>query len=261
MSAEDNGSGRADRPFVVFISGITPAEIIYEPLLGVVGDEVRSYLKDLEVFAEDAAPEFTFDVEVEAIKRVADEARKESVHLVGLSAGATAALAFAVRYPERATSLALIEPPRTTDAGWTSEDAEYWEESDEVILLPPAERMGRFPRLVLAPGVEPPPRPSGSPPPWAIRRAVGMAPLGRALRALDLDTQRLRSFRKPVYLALGTLSNPVYRREEKRLKATLPDLEVEIYEGSHHLYAPHLAEPERFARALRQLWTRAATRA
>ncbi len=263
MQTEDKGNGRHNggRPFVVFVGAITPAEILYAPLLGVLGGEVRTHLKDLEVFVEEGAPsDYSLDAEVEGIKRVADEAGEGSIHLVGLSAGASAALFFAAKYPERASSLALIEPPRTANEGWSSEDAAYWAESEEVMALPPAERMGRFPRLVLGPGAEPPPRPSG-PPPWMVARTAGMAAMDRAFREYDLDPESLRGFRNPVYLALGSLSNPVFEREAKRLGGMLPNLEVEIYDGCHHLDAPHTAEPERFARALRGLWARAGTTA
>ncbi len=257
MATEENGG----TPFVVFVSGITPAEIIYAPLLGVIGDEIQAHLKELEVFAEETPPpDYSFAAEVEGIKRVADKSGEEKIHLVGLSAGASAALFFAAKYPERASSLALIEPPRIANEGWSSEDAAYWAESEEVMALPPAERMGRFPRLVLGPGAEPPPRPSG-PPPWMVARTAGMAAMDRAFREYDLDPESLCGFRNPVYLALGSLSNPVFEREAKRLRGMLPNLEVEVYEGRHHLDAPHTAEPERFARALRGLWTRAGTTA
>ncbi|CAN5671454.1 hypothetical protein BH20ACT10_BH20ACT10_13550 [soil metagenome] len=113
--------------------------------------------------------------------------------------------------------------------------------------LPPMERMGRLPR------------PDGPPPSWMMARAVGMSDLHFALRTLDLDPEHLRAFRSPVYFALGTLSHPAFEREAERMKRTLPNLEVEVYEGLHHLAAAQTSEPERFARALRKLWARAGT--
>ncbi|MGH3087412.1 MAG: alpha/beta fold hydrolase [Rubrobacteraceae bacterium] len=260
MRTETEGDGRADgdRPFVVFVGAITPAEMLYAPLLAVVGGEVRARLKDLEVFSEEGAPSgYSLDTEVEGIKRLADEAGEESVHLVGVSAGAVSSLVFAAKYPERAASLALVEPPRTTSEGWTSEDEAWWKEADEMMSLSPMERMGRFPRLTLGAGVEPPPRPDGPPPPWMMVRAVGMADLHRGLRTLDLDPDLLRAFRNPVYLALGTSSHPAFFREVERMKRALPNLEVEVYEGLHHLAVAQTSEPDRFARALRRTWARA----
>lgn len=259
MSAE----GRVDNhpagvlPFVLFISGVTPAQIIYGPLLGVVGDEVQVSLKDLEVFGGDTPPpDYGFDAEVEGIKRVADKAGQESAHLVGFSAGASAALAFAAKYPERAGSLALIEPPWIGNEGLTPEEAAFWAESDDAMSLPPPERMGRFFRMLLRPGVEPPARPPGPPPPWMANRPAGLKALNHYFRSHALDSESLHDFRNPVYMARGALSNPAWERIAERLSGMLPNIEVEVYEERHHLDPPHLAEPERFARALRKLWAR-----
>lgn len=259
MSAESRADKRSEDnlPFVLFISGVTPAEIIYGPLLGVIKDEVRVELKDLEVFAKDAPPpDYVFDMEVEGIKRVADEAGQESLHLVGLSAGASAALAFAAKYPERALSLALIEPPWIGNQEWTSEEAAFWAEGDEIMALAPAEQMGRFFRMQLRPGVKPPQRPPGPPPPWMANRPAGLKALHNYFRSHALDTESLRHFRGPVYFARGALSNPAWERIAERSSGMLPNIEVEVYEERHHLDAPHVAEPERFARALRGLWAR-----
>lgn len=266
MPAEDNGASYPGgvRPFVMFVpGGITPANITYGPLLGVMGSEVRAEVKELEVYAEDTpTPDYGLDTEVEGIKRLADKAGQESVHLVGYSAGASCALAFAARYPERARSLALIEPAWIGNEGRTPEEIAYWAESDLTMALPPAERLGRFLRSLLRPGVEPPARPPGPPPPWMSNRPAGLKALDQAFRAYDLDSQSLRGFRKPVYLALGSLSNPMkFEREAERLSGMLPNIEVEVYEGRHHLDPPHMVEPERFARALRKLWTQTSSQA
>lgn len=108
MKTENKGIGHPgnDRPCVVFMGAITPAEILYAPLLAEIGGEVHAHLKDLEVFAEGGEPSgYSLESEVEGIKRVADEAGEESVHLVGLSAGATSSLAFG-----REVSGAVREP-------------------------------------------------------------------------------------------------------------------------------------------------------
>ncbi len=162
MAAEDRGASYPGgvRPFVVFVSSVTPAKITYGPLLDAIGDEARAALKDLEVISGDAPPPgYEFDLEVGGIERVADEAGRGSVHLVGFSAGASAALAFAAKHPERAESLALIEPAWIGNEGWTPEEAAYWAEADAAMSLPPAERMGAFLRMLLRPGVQPSPRP------------------------------------------------------------------------------------------------------
>lgn len=89
------------------------------------------------------------------------------------------------------------------------------------------------------------------------KRPAGLEAMVRAFRRYDLDPERLRRFRKPVYLAVGGLSRPVERRKAERLADLFPDLQVEVYENRHHFDPPHRAEPARFARALRELWRRA----
>lgn len=261
MSAEDRGTSHpgGDHP-VVFVSSVTPARISYGPLLDAIGDEARVELKDLEVLARDAPPpDYKFDLEVEGIKRVADGAERESVHLVGFSAGASAALAFAAKYPERAKSLALVEPPWIGNEGWTPEETVFWAEGDAAMSLPPAERMGAFLRMLLRTGVQPPPPPPGPPPPWMAKWPDALKAMHWSFKACDLDMESLRSYRNPVYFALGSLSNPAWERMAERLGDALPNIEVEVYEDRHHLDAPHVAEPERFAQALRKLWRQTAS--
>ncbi len=260
-----NGLPGGVRPFVVFVAGvIRPAEISYAPLLGAIGGEVRAALKDLEVYAGGTTPppDYAFDTEVAGVERVAAEAERGSVvHLVGYSAGGAAALAFAARYPGRVGSLALIEPSWIGNEGRTPEEAAFWAQADGVMALPPAERLGGFLRLLLRPGVEPPPRPPGPPPPWMATRPAGVEALHRACEASRFDPEGLRGFRRPVYLALGALSIAYFHAVAQRLSGILPNAEVEIYEDRHHLDPPHMADPERFARALRELWGRTPSQA
>ena len=264
MAARDRGVGGlgGTRPFVVFVSSVTPAGISYGPLLSVIGDEVTAALKDLEVLAGDAPPpDYAFAAEVEGIRRVADEARQESVHLVGFSAGASAALAFAAKYPERVASLALVEPPFIGNKARTPEERAFWAAGDEAMANPPAERMGAFLRMLVRPGVQPPDRPPDPVPPWMLKQPAALGTLHRSFKSHDLDLESLHDFGEPVYLAVGSLSNPAWDRMAQRLGEALPSIEVEVYEGRHHLDPPHVAEPERFGRALRELWRRTAPQA
>lgn len=130
------------RPFVRFVSTVTPAEITYGPLLEAIGAGVRAELKELEVLARDVPPpDYDFGAEVKGIGRAVGGVGQEGVHLVGFSAGANAAPTFAARYPERAQSLALIEPPFVGDGNKTPEEDAFW--ADAAMALPPPERMER----------------------------------------------------------------------------------------------------------------------
>ena len=124
--------------------------------------------------------------------------------------------------------------------------------------LPPDQFMAGFVRLQLAPGVEPPPRPDGPPPPWMAKRPAGLRAFIKAFDAADLDTDALRAFERPVLFVLGGRSSPdYYARIADRLAAIFPDFTVETFPERHHFDPPHRIEPERLADSLLGLWQRA----
>ena len=244
-------------PVVLVPGGVMPAGLSYERLLNVIGDQVRAVAKDLEVYRSATPPDnYGLELEVEGIKRAADAAGFDTFHLVGYSAGGASSLAFAAQYPNRLRSLALIEPAWIGNDDWTPEDVADWAELDRVMALPDDERMRAFARWQMRPGLQPPQLqlPAGPPPSWMAQRPAGLEAVARAFKVYRLDRQRFRSFRRPVYYALGSLSRPSYERDAKTLAGLFPDFRLEVYEGRSHYDPPHRAEPERFARALRELW-------
>ncbi len=125
------------------------------------------------------------------------------------------------------------------------------------MALPPAELVPAFVRINLRPGVPPPPPPPGPAPEWMSNRPAGLKALMQAFKAFPLDLNRLRQFCGPVYLAIGSLTNAVEERKAQVLAGLFTDFRLEVYEGRHHFNPPQRAEPERFARALLELWQRA----
>jgi hypothetical protein len=80
----------------------------------------------------------------------------------------------------------------------------------------------------------------------------------RAFEAADMDLDALRAFDRPVWFALGGLSNPdLYAPMRDRLATVFPDFSAEAYAERHHFDPPHRAEPARVAAALRAHWARA----
>lgn len=138
----------AERPTVVLLpGGNSPANLSYGPLLAVLGQEITPLLKDLEVYAaETPPPNYCLGSEVEAVRRVTDEAGAPAVRLVGYSSGGAVALAFAARYPERLHSVALIEPACIGNGALTPAEVEDWVETERVMALLPAKRMAAFMR-------------------------------------------------------------------------------------------------------------------
>lgn len=133
-----------------------------------------------------------------------------------------------------------------------------WRELDRIMSLPPPEVMPAFMRAQLAPGVDPPAPPPGAPPPWMATRPAGLRALSEAFAADDLDPESLRRFRRPVYFALGALSNPdQYAKAAERLSRLFDDFTLEVFGERHHFDPPHRVEPDRLATSLHAHWARA----
>ena len=234
-----------------------PAEPAYSALLQILGERVDAVAKDLEVYSGDRPPpDYSLDLEVEGILRVADGHGFDRFHLVGYSGGGACSLAFAALHGERLLSLALLEP------AWAGNDRTPVEEAlmqrfRALEPLPPDEFMAGFVQLQLAPGVEPPPPPEGPLPPWMAKRPAGVRAFIDAFDNGNLDVVALRAFDRPVYFALGGRSNfDYFGRMADWLAAILPDFTLETFAERHHFDPPHRIEPERLAGSLLALWRR-----
>lgn len=236
-----------------------PADLAYGALLDALSDDVEAIAKDLEVYASpEPPPDYTLEHEIDGVLRTARDAGFDRFNLVGYSGGGASSLAFAVRYPERLSSLALIEPAWMGNEGLRQEEQAVWQELDRIMSLPPEQMMPAFVAVQLAPGVQPPPPPPGPPPPWMATRPAGLRAFVTAFRSSTLDLDRLRAFGRPVYFALGGRSNPdYYARMSERAREIFPDFTLEVFEERHHFDPPHRIEPERTARALEAHWARA----
>jgi hypothetical protein len=114
--------------------------------------------------------------------------------------------------------------------------------------------LSAFLQLQLAPGVDPPSRPPGSPPEWMASRPGGIDAFTGALFRYQHSPELLRAFGRPVYYSYGSLSHPRWSAMRDRLAGIFPDFSSERYEGFHHLETSHQRAPARVAAALRRLW-------
>jgi len=248
-------------PFrAIFLPGsVLPAELAYGGLIAALGTDADIAAKELEVYADAVPPsDYSLDSETAGVLREADGRGWDQFHLAGYSGGGAAALACAARHPDRLLSLALLEPAWAGSWGWSSAERALWTESERLQRLPPDQFMPAFVRLSLKPGVSPPPPPAGDPPPWMAKRPAGIRAFMETFSSYDLDREALRQFRRPVYYALGGLSNPdQYGEIAKRLDTVFSDFDLEVFEDRHHFDPPHRMEPERLADSLKALWQRA----
>ena len=245
---------------VILLPGaVLPVEPAYGALIAALGAGVDAVAKELEVYATPEPPEeYSLEVEIAGVLREADAHGWERFHLVGYSGGGAASLAFAASRPERLASLALLEPAWAGNWDLSPAEKALWLEFDRHEGLPDEQFMAAFMRLGLKPGVPLPAPPPADPPPWMVKRPAGIRAFERAFKRGDIERDALRSFDRPVYLALGALSNPdQYGEIAKRLSKVFPDFELEVFEERHHFDPPHRIEPERLANSLRTLWQRA----
>jgi len=241
---------------VIFLPGILmPAELRYRPLLDVLGPGVTARAKNLEVYSQQPASpgEYSIATELDGIDRLAAALGADRFHLYGHSGGGACCLAYVARSPERVLSLAVDEP-----ASDFSEDDRALIRALEVPLLTKTdeELMKGFVTTQLAPGVTPPPRPDGPPPPWMADRPRGIRAFVAALLSAEVDHDALAHFGAPVYYSHGSLSHPRWISIRDRLARIFPDFASEQYQDLHHLRTSHVAEPTRVAGRLRELWSR-----
>ena len=244
---------------ILLPGAVLPAEPAYGALIAALGEGVDAVAKDLEVYATPEPPEhYSLEVEIAGVLREADAHGWEQFHLVGYSGGGAASLAFAAARPERLASLALLEPAWAGNRDLSPAEKSLWPEYDRLEGLPFEQFMLAFMRIQLKPGVPLPTPPPEDPPPWMAKRPAGIRAFGRAFKRDDIDREALRRFDRPVYFALGGLSNPDQFGEiAKRLRGVFPDFELEEFEERHHFDPPHRIEPERLAKSLMTLWRRA----
>jgi pimeloyl-ACP methyl ester carboxylesterase len=246
---------------VMFLPGIVmPASDAYANLLAELGADVDAVVKDLEVYATDAPPpDYSLALEVDGILDVARARGWDRFHVVGYSGGGSVALALAALHPERLGSLALLEPAWA--GNWDDASPAHralWPEYTRLASLPPEESMPAFVRMQLRPGVQPPVPPPGPPPPWMAGRPAGIRAVIDAFLAHNLDRDALGRCDRPVYFALGGLSNPdQFREEAERLARVFADFELQVFPDRHHFDPPHRTEASAVAASLRRLWRRA----
>jgi pimeloyl-ACP methyl ester carboxylesterase len=194
---------------------------------------------------------YSIAVEAEAVRALAAEHGWASFHLVGFSAGATVALATALRFDNSVISLTLIEPAYIGDDAWSPAEAQWRARMTEVFSLPPDLHQQAFAEAMMPPGK---PVPSGV---SASRDVIERGRLleSQALRQLGWSSGDLRALPSPTLVVTGGRSAARFAAVGDRLCEVLPNCRAALFPERHHLSSPQRNEPERLATLLVELWS------
>jgi pimeloyl-ACP methyl ester carboxylesterase len=215
---------------------------------------VNVSLVELAVWGLDACARYDMDVEVAAVQALVDAAAVDRFHLFGFSAGGSVALATALAMPDRVLSVAVLEPASIGDDAWNPAEAAWQAELSRIRTLPADSCMPDFRRLLMRPGLEPPPsrRSSGA---WTSQAEK----LEDMLERPGFASSDLAAFRGPALIVIGGQSNPRWSLLADHLVDVMPDARVAVFPTLSHFTPPYREQPEAFEQLLLPFWTQASS--
>jgi pimeloyl-ACP methyl ester carboxylesterase len=260
LSYVDSGSG----PVVLFIHGILGSQRQWEHLVDSMDDDHRVLLPDLFGHGESAKPlgDYSLSAHAAAMRDLLDHLGIERVTLVGHSLGGGIAMQFSYLFPERVEHLVLVSSGglgREVNVMLRSATLPGAAQVLSVIASPRVltrvEALGRgASRLGWRPGADI----SAA---WRGFSALGDRESRRAFLAttravIDLGGQSISAHDHldgsqpvPTMVVWGSKDRMIPASHALSLEEALPDCRIEIFEGAGHF--PHLEDPDRFARVLR----------
>ncbi|MCB1590368.1 MAG: hypothetical protein KDI56_15765 [Xanthomonadales bacterium] len=163
--------------------------------------------------------------------------------LVGYSAGASLALLYALRRPERVNQLHLLEPPWLGNAPSQSPAVDLLQRLDgRFVQACASDFLPAFVRSLMADG-EHPSMPNNLPPAeWMRARPPRAVSLWRALRQHPLQVPQLRSLTIPLHLYQAGRSHPGFAAHTNCLQAAVPQARSHDWPDADHFDLPQWAE-------------------
>ena len=199
---------------------------------------------------------YTWQDEVDRLEQFLQRFDDERIFLLGMSGGATLALAYLATHPDAIAGAGLIEPAWSFLPLSAVEEA-YFVELDRVLELPPARQRDAFVRLLVSTDVRLPAVTALAARGYEQARQPGetaLAVVTRAMRVHPVRPAQLTAFPGPVYLAVGGRSNPMWAAQAEQIQAAIAQTVVETYPDRHHLDAPHHAQAHHLVDSLLSTW-------
>ena len=268
LSYVDGGSG----PVVLFIHGILGSQRQWAHLVDKMDDDHRVLVPDLFGHGESAKPlgDYSLSAHAAAMRDLLDHLGIERVTLVGHSLGGGIAMQFFYLFPERVDRLVLVASGglgREVNLVLRSATLPGAEQVLSVLASAPVlsrvEALGRGASKVgWRPGAD-----IGAI--WRGFSSLGDRESRRAFLAttravIDIGGQSISAHDHlegalpiPTLIVWGSKDRMIPASHALSVERALPDCRVELFEGAGHF--PHLDDPDRFARVLREFIADGAT--
>jgi len=196
-------------------------------------------------------PGYTAQVERESLRLTLDALNLARAHLAGWSGGGLALIEFAIEYPERVRSLALVEPAAHWILTQLGERLDEVEQSNGFVRglfgrEVSEDELATFLRLG---GLAEPGEDVRSHPNWGrwVEHRTTLSWLGPLLDHPERSIDELARIAAPALVTKGTNSTPADRRLVDVLGDRLPNARVREFQGDH---AHHIEHIEAFLDAL-----------
>ncbi len=261
LSYVDSGSG----PVVLFIHGILGSQLQWSHLVDKIDDDRRVVVPDLFGHGDSAKPtgDYSLSSHAATLRDLLDHLGIERVTLVGHSLGGGIAMQFYYLFPDRVDRLVLVSSGglgREVNLVLRSATLPGAEQVLSVIASDPVldrvEALGRGARKVgWRPGAD-----IGAI--WRSFTSLGDRESRRAFLAttravIDFGGQSISAHdhlsavtAPPTLIVWGSKDRMIPAWHALSAQRALPECRVELFEGAGHF--PHLDDPDRFARVLRE---------
>ena len=260
LSFVDSGSG----PAVLFIHGILGSQRQWSRLVDRLDDDHRVLVPDLFGHGDSAKPlgDYSLSAHAAAMRDLLDHLGIERVTLVGHSLGGGIAMQFFYLFPERVDRLVLVssgglgrEVNLVLRAATLPGAAQVLSVVASAPVLSRVEAVGRgASRLGWRPGAD-----IGAI--WRgfsslVDRESRRAFLATTRAVIDFGGQSISAHDHledvlpiPVLIVWGSKDRMIPAWHALSAQRSVPDCQVELFEGAGHF--PHLEDPDRFARVVR----------